>query len=185
MQRQRTPPSRPPLMMPLLSPPVSPLRPPISPALLRQGARRRAVTRPTARPSSRQIPSTHSALPRQRRRLQWRPTPPAPLAPTASPSAASAARPNEEVSLYVLLLFKQYLLLLTLPFFPLVRRNLDGTGTTLTLTISATVDMDGRDKRDEQNEKISSYIVVLFMQHLPLLTLLLLLFHRHSLGGRG
>ena len=52
---------------------------------------------------------------------------------------------------------------------------------TSTPTMSTTVgtdeqdERDERDERDEQNENVSSYILVLFIQHLLLLTFLLLL----------
>ena len=59
--------------------------------------------------------------------------------------------------------------------------------------MSPTVDTDERDERDErdederdeQNEKVSSYIIVLFIQHLLLLTPLLLLLDRHNSDGTG
>ena len=51
--------------------------------------------------------------------------------------------------------------------------------------MSTTVDTDERDERDERNEKVSSYIIVLFIQHLLLLTPLLLLLDRHNSDGTG
>ena len=45
---------------------------------------------------------------------------------------------------------------------------------------------DKQDKRDKQNEEVNVYALLLFIQHLLLLTfLLLLLVDQHNLGGTG
>ena len=54
-----------------------------------------------------------------------------------------------------------------------------------TTMMSTTADTDKQDKRDERNEGVSSYVLLLFIQHLLLLTLLFLLLVPDNLDGTG